>query len=329
MSPRAQGPLMAAAALALAAVTLVLCPLVGAVSLSWSDVWNGVPPHADIFWTLRLPRVVLAGLAGAVLAVAGTVYQAVFRNDLATPFTLGVASGASLGAVLAIHLGLGAVFWGVSTLPLFAFGGAGVVVLGVFGLARARGREQDPGTILLAGVTVSFLCAALILLVQFMADVGDTNRMIRWMMGGLDVVGWTPTTRSAPFAVVGLLWILSRARVLDQLLTGDALAASRGIAVRRERLLLLLAASLAAGAVIAFTGPIGFVGLIVPHAMRRITGPSHLWLTIGSAGTGAAFLAICDTIARTVAAPTEIPVGILTALLGAPFFLLLLMRGRR
>jgi iron complex transport system permease protein len=329
VKPRFAGPVTAASALAAAALTLMLCPLIGAVSLSWSDVWHGVAPHADIFWTLRLPRVALAGLAGAVLAVAGTVYQAVFRNDLATPFTLGVASGASLGAVLAIHLGLGAVVLGVSTLPLFAFLGAGLVVLGVFGLARARGREQDPGTILLAGVTISFLCAALILLIQFMSDVGDTNRMIRWMMGGLDVVGWTPTTRSAPFAILGTAWILSRARVLDQLLTGDALAASRGIAVRRERLALLLAASLAAGAVIAFTGPIGFVGLIVPHAMRRLSGPSHFWLTLASAGAGAAFLAVCDTVARTVAAPTEIPVGILTALLGAPFFLLLLMRGRR
>lgn len=318
---------MGAAGVALLAVAL--CPLVGAVSLDWADVWHGTAPHADIFWTLRLPRVVLAGLAGAVLAVAGTVYQAVFRNDLATPFTLGVASGASLGAVLAIHLGLGTVVFGVGTLPLFAFGGAAAVVLGVFALARARGRDQDPGTILLAGVTVSFLCGALILLIQFLSDVGDTNRMIRWMMGGLDVVGWMPTARAAPFALVGAVWILSRARVMDQLLTGDALAASRGIAVRRERLLLLLAASLGAGAVIAFTGPIGFVGLIVPHAMRRLAGPSHLWLTLSSAAAGAAFLAVCDTIARTVAAPTEIPVGILTALLGAPFFLLLLLRGRR
>ena len=323
------GPATAVGAACLAALTIALCPLVGAVTLDWSDVWNGVAPHADIFWSLRLPRVALAALAGAVLAMAGTVYQAAFRNDLATPFTLGVASGASLGAVLAIHLGLAVTFLGISTLPLFAFAGAAAVVLGVFSLARARGREQDPGTILLAGVTVSFLCAALILLIQFFSDAGDTNRMIRWMMGGLDVVGWTPTTRAAPFAVVGALWILARARVLDQLLTGDALAASRGIAVRRERLLLLLAASLGAGAVIAFTGPIGFVGLIVPHAMRRLAGPSHLWLTLSSAAAGAAFLAVCDTLARTVAAPTEIPVGILTALLGAPFFLLLLLRGRR
>lgn len=316
-------------ATSLAVLALALCPLVGAVALSWSDVLDGTPPHADIFWTLRLPRVALAGLAGAVLAMAGTVYQAVFRNDLATPFTLGVASGASLGAVLAIHLGLGAVFLGVSTLPLFAFAGAALVVLGVFALARARGRDQDPGTILLAGVTVSFLCAALILLIQFMSDAGDTNRMIRWMMGGLDIVGWTPTTRALPFAVVGGVWVLARARVMDQLLTGDALAASRGIAVRRERLLLLLAASLGAGAVIAFTGPVGFVGLIVPHAMRRLAGPGHFWLTLSSAAAGAAFLAVCDTVARTVAAPTEVPVGILTALLGAPFFLLLLLRGRR
>jgi iron complex transport system permease protein len=329
MTALPRGALATLGAGAFAALALGVSPLVGAESLEWSQVMAGSGPESEIFWTLRLPRVALAALAGAVLAVAGVVYQAVFRNDLATPFTLGIASGASLGAVLAIHLGLVVVIFGVSTLPLFAFTGACIVVFSVFSLARAGGRTMDPATMLLGGVTVSFLCTAVILMIQFLSDAGDTNRMIRWMMGGLDVVGWTPVVRSAPFAVVAGAWILMRTRVLDQLLTGDALAASRGIAVRRERLLLLLAASMAAGALIAFTGPIGFVGLIVPHAMRRLGGPTHGWLVVSSALAGAGFLALADTLARTVAAPTEIPVGILTALLGAPFFLGLLLRRHR
>jgi len=264
-----------------------------------------------------------------MLAIAGVVFQAIFRNDLATPFTLGVASGASLGAVIAIHLGLGVAFWGISPLPLFAFLGAITVILGVFLLARVRGRDMDSATMLLSGITVSFLCSAVILLIQFLSNAGDANRMIRWMMGGLDVVGWAPVVRSLPMAIFALIWVLARARILDHMLTGDTLAASRGIAVRRERLALLAAASMGVSAVIAFTGPIGFVGLMVPHAMRKIGGPTHLWLTASSAFAGAGFLAVCDTISRTVAAPTEIPVGILTALLGAPFFIAILLYRRR
>ena len=323
-----RGPLSLVGAAAFALLSVSLTPLVGTVSLSWHDVVQGVQPHADIFWTLRLPRVLLAALAGAALAGGGTVFQAVFRNDLATPYTLGIASGASLGAVLAIHLGLDFVLCGVGALPLAAFTGASLVVTAVFGLVRTSARRMDTSTLLLAGVTLSFLCAAIILLVQFLSDFTNTNRMIRWMMGGLDVVGSTPLAQAGPFVAIGTIWILWRSSILDHLLTGDQLAASRGISVQRERILLLLAASLMVAAVIAFTGPIGFVGLIVPHALRRIAGPRHAWLLPASLLAGAGFLPLCDAAARTIIAPAEIPAGVLTALIGAPFFLAVLLRRR-
>ena len=305
---------------------LALTPLIGAVPIDLAEIWAGGETQSQIFWTLRLPRVLLAALSGAVLAAAGAAFQAVFRNDLATPFTLGIASGASLGAVTAIHLGLDAAIFGVSPLPMAAFMGAASVVFAVFMISRHLGRRMDASTILLTGVTISFLCSALILMMQYLSDFTDTNRMIRWMMGGLDTVGYKALWQSLPFVALGLAWTMSRAPILNHLLTGDMLAASRGIKVGRERAMVLVAASLMTGAIIAFTGPIGFVGLIVPHAMRRLIGSDHRWLLPASLLAGAGFLPLCDMVARTIIAPAELPVGVLTALLGAPFFLLILIQ---
>ena len=323
-------------------LVIVLTPLTGTVSLDLGQVWKGDPTQSMIFWTLRVPRVLLAALSGAVLAGAGTAFQAIFRNDLATPFTLGIASGASLGAVIAIHLGLDSsllefeasirgtsLVFDLNPLPLAAFAGAAGVVGLVFMVSRALGARMDATTILLTGVTISFFSSALILLMQYLSDFTGTNRMIRWMMGGLDTVGYSALWQSMPFVLIGMAWTVTRAPILNHLLTGDLLATSRGINVSRERALLLLAASLMVGAVIAFTGPIGFVGLIVPHGVRRIIGSDHRWLLPASILAGAGFLPLCDMVARTIIAPAELPVGVLTALLGAPFFLLILIRSQR
>ena len=327
MSERPRSTALAhAGALACFIAALALTPLVGAVSLAPGDVMEGVEPTSRIFWTLRLPRVLLAALVGGALAVAGVVFQALLRNDLATPFTLGVASGASLGAVVVIHLGLGGAILGISPLPLAAFIGALAVLALVLGMVRARGPRLDTATLLLAGVTLSFLCSAVILLVQYLSDFTDTNRMVRWMMGGLDTVGYGPLLQAGPLVALGALWVFTQAAVLDQLLTGDLLAASRGVEVRSARVTLLTAASLMTAAVLAFTGPIGFVGLIVPHAMRRLVGARHRELLPASLLGGAALMMVCDAVARTVIAPAEIPVGVLTALIGAPFFLAILLR---
>ncbi len=325
-SPSRSARTAACAALALA--SLILTPLVGAVPLDFSLVLAGDPTQASVFWTLRLPRVLLAAMTGATLAASGAAFQAVFRNDLASPFTLGLASGASLGAVIAIHLGLTGTLLGFSPLPIAGFIGALTVVFSVFSIIRSLGSRGDASTILLAGVTISFLCSALILLLQYLSDMTGTNRMIRWMMGGLDTVGYEALWQSGPLVVAGLAFLIARATTLNHLMMGDLLAASRGIRVGRERALVLLAGSMAAGAVIAFTGPIGFVGLIVPHTARRIVGSDHRWLVPTSLLLGAAFLPVCDMVARTIIAPSELPVGILTALLGAPFFLVLLVQGK-
>ena len=317
-------------------VTLLVTPLIGAVSLSSADVLGGISPAADIFWDLRLPRVLLAAVVGCALAVSGAVFQALLRNDLATPFTLGIASGASLGAVIAIYMGLEGVLFlnykgfvfEVSTLPAAAFAGATLVLILVLGMVRIRGPGMDSVTLLLAGVTVSFFSSAMILLIQYLSDHTETYRMIRWMMGGLDTVGMAPFLQTFPVVLVGVIGIWLQAPSLNQLLTGELLAASRGVAVRRVRLSVMGIAAMITAAALAFTGPIGFIGLMVPHAMRRVVGSDHKWLIPASALGGGTLLPVCDAIARTVIAPTEIPVGVLTALLGSPFFLFILLRRR-
>lgn len=279
-----------------------------------------------ILFELRLPRVLLALAVGGALAVAGLTFQTLFRNSLAEPYTLGVASGAALGAVLALLLGGGASFLGFSLTAAASFTGALAVTFVLLGLAR-RGLETT--ALLLAGVALALSCSAVILFVQYVADPSRSFRMVRWMMGGLAVVGYREVLWAVPWVVAGTcgLWLLRGE--LDQMLTGEELAASRGVDVDRLRLVALAAASLMVGALVAVTGPIGFVGLIVPHLARRLVGQNHLVLLPACLLGGGVFLALADLVARRVMAPAELPVGILTALLGGPFFLWLLVTHRR
>lgn len=279
-----------------------------------------------ILFELRLPRVLLALAVGGALAVAGLTFQTLFRNSLAEPYTLGVASGAALGAVLALLLGGGASFLGFSLTAAASFAGALAVTFVLLGLAR-RGLETT--ALLLAGVALALSCSAVILFVQYVADPSRSFRMVRWMMGGLVVVGYREVMWAVPWVVAGTcgLWLLRGE--LDQMLTGEELAASRGVDVDRLRLIALATASLMVGALVAVTGPIGFVGLIVPHLGRRLVGQNHLVLLPVCLLGGGVFLALADLVARRVMAPAELPVGILTALLGGPFFLWLLVARRR
>lgn len=279
-----------------------------------------------ILFELRLPRVLLALAVGGALAVAGLTFQTLFRNSLAEPYTLGVASGAALGAVLALLLAGGASFLGFSLTAAASFAGALAVTFVLLGLAR-RGLETT--ALLLAGVALALSCSAVILFVQYVADPSRSFRMVRWMMGGLAVVGYREVLWAVPWVVAGTcgLWLLRGE--LDQMLTGEELAASRGVDVDRLRLVALAAASLMVGALVAVTGPIGFVGLIVPHLGRRLVGQNHLVLLPACLLGGGVFLALADLVARRVMAPAELPVGILTALLGGPFFLWLLVSRRR
>ncbi len=313
----------AAAALAV----LAIAPLVGSTSIDFSRALAGLSPDSEILFYARLPRVLLALLAGGALGVAGVLFQAMLRDALATPYTLGVSSGASLGAVAAICLG-----WReVGHLPaiwIASFAGAALVLFLVMGVAT-EGRRMSSFTLLLAGVSINTICLAAILFLQYIASFGQTFAIVRWLMGGIDAVDYSTLAwfAAAVLPAVGLVFL--RARDWNLMAVGEDWAAARGVSVSRLMLGGYVLGSFLAGSVTALAGPIGFVGLIVPHALRLKLGADHRLLLPCSFFTGAAFLAICDTVARTALAPTEIPVGVVTALLGGPFFIWLLRSKRR
>ncbi|MCZ7583739.1 MAG: iron ABC transporter permease [Deltaproteobacteria bacterium] len=312
---------------------LAICPLVGAVPLDLSralDFSADRAANADyqLLFVLRLPRALLAALTGSALAMAGAAFQALLRNPLAEPYTLGVSSGGALGAVLAIKLGLDITFAGLSSVPLFSFAGSLSAMGVIYLLARGRGRFPT-SVLLLSGVTISFFFASMILFIHYIADFTENQQMIRWMMGGLDIVGFSAVMQVLPLWIVGALAVLYLARDLNVLSFGDVYASSKGIDVPRTQKGTFIFASMMTGAVVSAAGPIGFVGLIVPHALRFFTGPDLRVLAPASALAGAGFLILCDTAARTILGSVEIPVGVLTAMLGGPFFLFLLMRHKR
>lgn len=309
-------------------VALVVATAVGSFPLDLQEALAGEGAAATVLWQLRLPRVLLALLAGGALAITGATFQTLFGNPLAEPYTLGVASGAALGAVLAQQF-LGPLLgFGFSATFVASFAGALAVSALIVGLASTRHGLQT-STLLLAGIAVSLSCSALILFVQYLADFTKTFRMVRWMMGGLAVVGFGEVLWALPWVLVGVVVLLLHRWELDQLLTGEELAVSRGVDLVRVRWRVLGTTSAMVGALVAVTGPIGFVGLVVPHVLRRWTGPAHLHLLPACLLGGGAFLALCDLVGRLVLAPAELPVGVLTALLGGPFFLGLLIAGRR
>ncbi|MBI1321071.1 MAG: iron chelate uptake ABC transporter family permease subunit [Candidatus Hydrogenedens sp.] len=320
-----RSPRLAFAAIAcFFALSALGSPFIGQIAIPVSDLISGEGTARAVFFELRVPRVLAALLAGGALSLSGVAFQALFRNPLAAPFTLGVSSGAGLGASLYVRLGLAITIAGVSGIALAAFAGAAGAMLLVYGLARARGSLAS-NTLLLAGVAISFTCSSLILFVQYTADLYDSFRMLRWMMGGLGVVGYADLRTLAPFALGGGAVILLLRRELDLLLTGEELAQARGLDIARTQTLLFFAVSFMVGGVVAVCGPIGFIGLIAPHVARLLVGHSHRWLAPAAMLFGAGFLALSDAVARTVFAPAEIPVGVLTAMLGGPFFLLLLL----
>lgn len=322
---RARAPRLALFLLAVLALAALLgAPLAGSQDISLGQVLRGEPTAAAIFWQIRLPRVLLALLAGAGLAVSGLGFQTLFRNELAEPYTLGVASGAALGAVLALRLEESAALLGLPAIALASFAGALAATALVVGLSLRR-HDSATSTLLLAGIAVSLSCSAIILFLQYLADSTQTFRMVRWMMGGLSVVGYGEVLWVLPWVLGGAALLLYLRWDLNLLLLGEELAASRGVDLGRLRVKILLASSLMIGSLVAVAGPIGFVGLMVPHILRRWVGHDHLYLAPACVLGGGAFLILCDLVARTIMAPAELPVGVLTALLGGPFFLWLLV----
>lgn len=310
-----------------AVAVLIAMPMFGAEPISLRDAMRPAAGSTayEIFWRIRVPRVLLSFLAGSALAVSGMAFQAMFRNPLATPFTLGVSSGASLGAALYFRLGLGLSVLGLSGVSFFAFAGALAAISLVYALTRAR-RGFSTSTLLLAGIAVSMFFASLILFLQYLSDFSQSFRIVHWLMGGFEAVGFRAPLNLLPFVLIGSAVLLLLTHDLNLLTTGDDIAAGRGVDVKRVQKQLFVCTSLMVGGVVAFCGPIGFVGMMVPHICRLLVGPNHRDLLPATFLFGGSFLAACDTLARTLIAPAEIPVGIITALLGGPFFVWLLLR---
>ncbi len=310
-----------------AAAVALIAPFIGMERIAPSEVLRPAQGSVEpaIFWQIRVPRVATAFVAGAVLAVCGMAFQAMFRNPLATPFTLGVSSGASLGAAIYVRLGIYFSVFGIGGASVAAFIGAFAAMTTVYGLTRARGGFSST-TLLLAGVAMSFFFSSLILAIQYTASLHDSFRLIRWMMGGLAMVGYGSLLNMLPFALPGVAILAFMTQELNLIATGEDLAASRGVDVARTKQVLFFAVTLAVGGVVAICGPIGFVGMMAPHMCRLMIGEDHRALFPATLLFGGAFLTVCDAVGRTVAAPAEAPVGVITALIGGPFFLWLLFR---
>ena len=317
----------------LAALSIVIAPLIGPTPIALARVFDRSVPFADnvdaqIFFIARLPRALAGAMVGASLAVAGVVFQALLRNPLATPFTLGVSAGASLGAMLVITFGAPLVVGGVPAVPIASFfgslGAAGIV----YSMATLRHRGLSTTVLLLAGVTLNSFFSAIIMFVQYSADFAQTFQTVRWLMGNLDVGGFQPILAALPLTGAAFVMFATLPRALNLMSLGGDSAASRGVDVLRTQRVAFLSASLATGAAVSLSGPIGFIGIVVPHLVRLLVGADHRVVMPASACLGAAFLVACDVAARTVMAPLELPVGVITALTGGPFFLWLLVRRR-
>jgi len=338
--PRGLAPLWVCAAAAFLVVALVIGVLVGPIDLGIGRVLGSIgarmhlpgvssglsPTEESILWEIRMPRVVLAALVGGMLALAGATYQGVFRNPLADPYLLGVAAGAGLGATLAIaYLPEG--LRGQEALPVAAFVGGAVAVVLTYSVGRSAGRERDAATLVLAGVTVASFFTALQTFVQ-QQNADTLQQVYTWILGSIPSSGWSDVVLILPYLTIATVVILAHRRVVDVLSVGDDEAASLGVDVRRVRLVLVVAATVGTAAAVAVCGLIGFVGIIVPHAIRMLAGTGYRALLPLSLIAGAGFLVLADVIARTALSPAEIPLGIVTAFFGAPFFALVLRATR-
>ncbi len=291
------------------------------IAQNWQDTL------ATIILEIRLPRVIMAGLVGAALSVAGATYQGLFRNPLADPYLIGVAQGASLGAVIGFLLPFDWHGAGFGLIPALAFGGAICSVAIVYSLARV-GKSLPVTTLILAGVALGALWGSVVS--YLIINSGDKiHGIIFWMMGSFSLSDWSEVGVVFPYILVGIIVILLHSRSLNVMQLDEEQAQQLGINVERVKLILLAAATLITAAAVSFVGTIGFVGIIIPHAVRLIWGPDHRYLLPLSVLCGSIFLILADLGARTVMAPVEIPIGVITAICGVPFFLYLLRRRKR
>lgn len=312
-------------------IALITSLAIGSVFLPFNEIFavikgNGSDLATNILWNIRLPRTVLITLTGMALGGSGAAYQGLFRNPLADPYLIGIASGAGLGAVIAMSFERTFSFWGLMAIPLTAFIFALLTVAIVYFLARV-GQTAPITNLLLAGVAVSSFTTSLMSFIMLRTD-GELRRAMSWLMGGSIQLGWEFVSTILPYLFIGLGVLLFSGHVLNLLQFGDEQAQQLGLNVSRSKTIILIMASMATAAAVSFAGIIGFVGLIVPHVMRLWFGSDYRKLVPLSIIFGATALLFSDVIARVVLAPQELPVGVVTALAGAPFFLWVLRRSK-
>ena len=304
---------------------LVFLPFSGYIEMPVSEIF-GESAAANIFWNIRVPRTSGAFVCGATLALCGMVFQSMFKNDLATPYTLGVSSGAALGAVLAIKLFSGIAFL-LPVTQILSFLCAFLTVVFIYSAGRIK-KRFDTGFLLLAGVAVNFMCSGLILFIQYIASGSESAMMIHWMMGSLDFTGFSTVLKVVPAFVVMIFVSLFFHRELDLMRIDSDIATTRGVNMNVIGNILLFTVSLAVAVVVSQVGPVGFIGMMAPHIAGKIIGRKHGSLAFASLFTGGSILMLSDAVSRTVIAPSEIPVGVVTSLVGGPFFLFILIKSK-
>lgn len=299
---------------------MILSLFLGSVFISPGELLR-----SEILWQIRVPRVILAALIGLLLSVSGVILQGILRNPLADPYILGISAGGAVGAAISIALGAQFVVFGISSVPATAFLFALIAVFIVYKLSQVAGRTT-PETLILAGVALSAFCSAILALIIIMT--GNLQSIYFWLLGSLSSATWSNVITVIPYAMIGLGVAYFFSKELNALLLGEEMAITLGVDVENTRLILITVSSLMTAAAVSVSGLIGFVGLVVPHWIRLLIGPNHRHLVPISALSGMLLVVVTDTLARTVLSPMEIPIGIVMALLGAPFFLYLLRRRR-
>lgn len=317
------------------AITLLIISIwcgvaIGSVHIPLEVLWNKAADEtaANILWKIRLPRVLLAGLVGASLAIAGAAFQGLLKNPLADPYTLGVSSGASVGAVLTIFFSISLPVVGHFTLPTFSMIGAILTMVAVMGFARIVDRSLKMETLILTGVIFSSFLGSLISLMIALSGE-ELRQVIGWLLGSVSMRGWPYVQMIIPFVIIGSIMLWTQRRELNVLLYGEERAKHLGVNVKRSKYIILVGGSMLTGAAVAVSGTIGFVGLVVPHMTRMVWGSDHRHLLPLSFLNGATLLIICDLIARTIIVPRELPIGVITAFIGAPVFSYIFYKQRR
>nr|WP_205964153.1 iron ABC transporter permease [Psychrobacillus sp. BL-248-WT-3] len=303
---------------------------VGSVKVPISTLWDtGTDAIAtNIVWKIRMPRVILAGLVGASLAIAGAAFQSLLKNPLADPYTLGVSSGASVGAVATLFFGISVPFLGMFTLPVFSMAGALITMLIVISFAKLVDRAMKMETIILTGIIFSsFLGSVISLMIALTGE--ELRQIIGWLLGSVSMRGWSYVQMALPFIIIGSLLLWLNRRELNAMLFGEERAQHLGVEVKKRKMMILIGGSMLTGTAVAVSGTIGFVGLVVPHMTRLLFGSDNRHVLPLSFINGASLLIICDLVSRTIISPTELPIGVITAFIGAPVFAFIFFRQRK